>query len=95
MKKNSKMPLSTLDGYEGKDSGFQNELQILYDYLLNRIVTASMLSMATGISHKNICRYKRQLEKANLLWEVERNVCKATGFKAWYITTNKDLVYPF
>ena len=49
-----------------------------------------MVSAATGIPQKNICRYKRDLEKAGRLWEIEKKLCKQTGFKAWYLTTNPE-----
>ncbi len=49
-----------------------------------------MVADATGIYQKNICRYKRDLEKAGLIWELEKKPCKKTGFKAWYLTTNPD-----
>lgn len=65
------------------------QLQTIFQYLKRHIATASMVSNATGIPQKNICRYKRDLEKANRLWEVKKRVCKLTGFKAWYLTTNK------
>lgn len=67
---------------------FENELKAVFQYLQNHIATASMIAEATGIPQKNICRYKRQLEKAGKLWEVEKKKCKETGFAAWYITTN-------
>jgi hypothetical protein len=47
-----------------------------------------MVADATGIYQKNICRYKRDLEKAGRIWEIEKKLCKKTGFKAWYLTTN-------
>jgi hypothetical protein len=47
-----------------------------------------MVSAETGIPQKNICRYKRDLEKSNRLWETEKKECKNTGFKAWYLTTD-------
>jgi len=50
-----------------------------------------MVSAATGIPQKNICRYKRDLEKAGLLFEVEKKLCRQTGFRAWYLTTNSEL----
>ena len=66
------------------------QLQAIFQYLLKHIATASMVSAATGIYQKNICRYKRDLEKAGRLWEIEKTVCKKTGFKAWYLTTNPE-----
>jgi hypothetical protein len=49
-----------------------------------------MLSAETGITQKNITRYKRDLEKAGILWEIVKTTCKKTGFKAWYLTTNPN-----
>jgi len=63
----------------------------IFQYLKNNIATASMVTAATGISQKNICRYKRDLEKAGLLWEIEKKICKCTGFRAWYLTTNPEI----
>ncbi|WP_242916323.1 hypothetical protein [Pontibacter liquoris] len=49
-----------------------------------------MVAAATGIPQTTICRYKSDLEKAGKLWEVTKAPCKLTGFKAYYLTTNKD-----
>lgn len=70
------------------DDNCLNELQTIFGYLQQHEATASMISDATGIYQKNICRYKRKLEKAGLLWEVKNATCKKTGFKAWYLTTD-------
>lgn len=67
-----------------------NQLQTIFLYLEEHVATASMVADATGIYQKNICRYKRDLEKAGRLWETEKKPCKKTGFKAWYLTTNPD-----
>ncbi len=67
-----------------------HQLQTIFQYLQQHIATASMVADATGIYQKNICRYKRDLEKAGRLWETEKKLCKKTGFKAWYLTTNPD-----
>jgi len=67
-----------------------NQLQTIFQYLQEHIATASMVADATGIYQKNICRYKRDLEKAGRLWETEKNLCKKTGFVAWYLTTNPE-----
>ncbi len=66
------------------------QLQTIFEYLHNNVATASMVADATGIYQKNICRYKRDLEKAGRLWEIEKKYCQKTGFKAWYLTTNPD-----
>jgi hypothetical protein len=75
---------------QGENRTSANQLQTIFQYLENHVATASMVSEATNIYQKNICRYKRDLEKAGQLWEIEKKVCKKTGFKAWYLTTNPD-----
>jgi hypothetical protein len=65
-----------------------NQLQTIFEYLQVEVATASMIADFTGIYQKNICRYKRDLEKAGKLWEIEKRTCKKTGFKAWYLTTD-------
>jgi len=74
-----------------KDNYFQKQKETIFLYLQNNVATASMISKATGISQKNICRYKRDLEKAGALREVKKAPCAVTGFKAWYLTTNIKL----
>lgn len=74
---------------------FENQLKIIFQYLQNNIATASMIAKETGIPQKNICRYKRYLEKAGKLWEVEKKKCKETGVKAWYLTTNPKYLPKF
>lgn len=67
------------------------QLHTIFEYLFNHVATVSMVSAATGVSQKNICRYKRDLEKSGQLWETVRTYCQKTGHKAWYITTNPRL----
>jgi hypothetical protein len=66
------------------------QLATFYQYLKKRIETASMVSKATGIPQKNICRYKRFYEKRGQLAEVRKGKCWVTGHKANFITTNKE-----
>ena len=66
----------------------KTQLQTILYYLQEYTATASMISKATGIPQKNICRYKKDLEKKGLLKEVTKRKCKVTGFSAWYLTTN-------
>jgi hypothetical protein len=75
---------------QSKDSLHLNQLKTIFQYLQNNVATASMVADATGIYQKNICRYKRDLEKVGRLWEVTKDICKKTGFRAWYLTTNPD-----
>jgi hypothetical protein len=80
-----------LDKEQGKGTERANQIKTIFQYLETHIATASMVSKATGVPQKNICRYKRDLEKAGALAEIKREDCKLTGFKAWYLTTNEKL----
>jgi len=62
------------------------QLSAVVKYLKSNVATASMISEATGIPQKNICRYKRLLQKQGLIREVARDVCEITGCHAWYLT---------
>jgi hypothetical protein len=73
---------------QSKVNESNNQLKTIFSYLQKHISTASMISAATGIPQKNICRYKRNLEKAGHLWEIEKKLCKQTGFNAWFLNTN-------
>jgi hypothetical protein len=75
-----------------KDKHSRKEKKTIFLYLQNHVATASMISNATDIPLKNICRYKRDLEHAGELWEVAKKLCRVTGHKAWYLTTNIKLV---
>lgn len=68
--------------------------KIILHYLHENSATASMVSKATGLSQKNICRIKRNLEQRGLLREVAKRKCKVTGFSAWYLTTNIVHIVP-
>lgn len=84
-------PVNSSLNKQVKDTTRTRQKQTIFTYLYNNIATASMVSAATGIPQKNICRYKRDLEKAGRLYEIEKKLCKKTGFKAWYLTTNPEL----
>lgn len=73
-------------------SEFRVQKKVFFEYLKTHIATASMVTKATGIPQKNITRFKREYEKAGLLIEVFCNTCKVTGFRAWYLSTNPDMV---
>ena len=68
------------------------QLQTIFYYLRDHVATATMVSTQTGVPRRNICRYKRALEKAGLLAEIDKDYCVETGFKAWYISTDDELV---
>ena len=74
-----------------KDTCFETQLKTIFHYLQEHVATASMVAAATGVPQKCITRYKRDLQKAGNLWEIERKPCKQTGFKAFYLTTDSKL----
>lgn len=69
----------------------KTQLQTIFHYLQRHTATASMVTEATGIPQKCICRYKRDLEKSGLLAEIKKGPCKITNHLAWFLTTNKAL----
>lgn len=71
-----------------KIKGHATQLKTIFVFLQENVATASMVSAATGVPQKCICRYKRDLELSGKLWEVEKKLCKHTGFMAWYLTTD-------
>ena len=83
--------INPLQNSQCEDTDYKSQLKTIFQYLQENIATASMVSDKTGIPQKNICRFKRDLEKAGVLFEVEKKLCLKTGFKAWYLTTNPDL----
>ena len=76
---------------QSKDTHSLNETQILFEYLKHHIATCTMACIATGIKQKCATRYKRDLEKLNLLWEVDYKPCEITGYMASWLTTNPEL----
>ncbi len=90
MKTNHTNSPASIEDRKDKGNDFANQLQTIFQYLSENVATASMVSDATGVPQKNICRYKRDLEKANRLWELEKKICKKTGFKAYYLTTDPN-----
>lgn len=90
---NSKTSFSnTRPSKQDKDfKRYRTQQKTIFHYLQNHTATASMITEATGIPQKSICRYKRNLEKEGKLYEVEKKLCKATDHLAWYLTTNAEL----
>ena len=66
--------------------------KILFEYLSEHVATCSMVAEATGLKQKNLCYYKAEYEKANLLWIVFYHPCEITGLKAQWLTTNPSLI---
>jgi len=83
--------LNSTETEQGKNKHFKSQKVTIFQYLKYHTATASMVSDATGVPQKSITRYKRDLEKQNLIYEVVKKHCKLTGFRAWYLTTNPDL----
>jgi len=73
---------------KGKDTNSLTQLKTIFHYLSENVATASMVTEATGVPQKCITRYKRDLEKSGHLWELFKDYCKKTGFKAWYLSTD-------
>jgi hypothetical protein len=78
--------------FQSKDKTFKRQLKTIFEYLKHNTATNTMVSINTGVPQKNICRFKRDLEQQGLLIEVEKKLCKITGFRAWYLSTNENLI---
>lgn len=92
MRKQSHTPAKSLSNTNDKDKLkdlFISQERTIFHYLQNHTATASMASSVLNIPQKNITRYKRNLEQRGLLYEVEKKLCKVTGFKAWYLSTSQ------
>jgi hypothetical protein len=76
---------------QSKNTYFKSQEKTIFNYLFKHTATNTMVSEATGVPQKNICRAKRDFEKAGLLQEVERKFCQFTGHRASYLTTNPKL----
>lgn len=76
---------------QGKSTKQDTQIKTIFQYLYNHTATASMVAASTGIPQKCITRYKRDLEKKGLLYEVEKKLCLLTNFKAFFLTTNPEL----
>jgi len=81
----------TKDSTCAKNKYRQIQLEKFYDFLKEHVATCSMASEAISVKQKCLTWYKRDLEKAGLLWEVKHDRCPITGFKAWFITCNPKL----
>jgi hypothetical protein len=68
------------------------QLITIFSFLQENVATATMVSAATGVPQKSICRFKRDLELKGKLFEVKKAPCKITNCLAWYITTNPELL---
>jgi len=72
-----------------------SQLQQVYEYLQKHCATATMVAEALDIYRPSLCRLKRELEKAGLLVEVNKDYCGITRRIATYLTTNPKFVPKF
>lgn len=75
-----------------KDTYFQDEKQRFLKFLERNTATCSMASKATGIPHKNLCRYKQMLFDEGLIVELFKTKCRVTGRPANYLTANPGFI---
>lgn len=67
-----------------------SQKETIFFYLQDNVATTRMVALATGISPRSICRYKRDLELEGLLVEVRKDYCKVTNKLVWYLTTDVE-----
>lgn len=81
---------------KNKNSKRITDVQIYWSYLQDAVCTNTMASKELGMPQKNLCRFKRILEKSNLLFVVYKGKCKITGRQnVQYLTTNPELINEF
>lgn len=68
--------------------------KLVLDYLKTNTATTAMIEKATGISREDLCRIKRKLELAGLLWEIRKSTCPVKGGIAAFLSTNPALKPP-
>lgn len=72
---------------QDKDTHFQAQKQIVFNYLLTHTSTMKMVEVATGIDRANICRFFAEFRKENSIYKGRSGVCMITKFRAIYYTT--------
>lgn len=77
---------------QGKDKYFEAQERKFKAYLQYNTATCTMVSEALGIPQKNLTWCKRRLEDKGLLVEVYKDKCKFTNHKAFYLSTNKEII---
>ena len=91
MSVNKSNSLKSFEKGQGKNTNSDTQEKTIFKYLFENTATASMVSEATSIPQKNICREKRKLEIDGKLKEVRKGICKITGFEAFYLSTNPEV----
>ena len=81
-------PFNNVSTVDHKDTYFSRQRQLFFSYLRSRAATCTMAAKAIGIERPNCTRYKRELQKAGLLWEVGKGICPITHFPAMFLTTD-------
>ena len=77
---------------KGKYRNYIAEYKLVRAYLSIHNATATMVSVALDIYRPNLCRHKKELQDAGVLWVTHKGTCKVTGFKADYLTCNPELI---
>lgn len=75
-----------------KDTHHVTEMQAVFHYLQHYTATSSRVPETTCIKQKKITRFKRCLERVDMLWEFKKKACQVTGYRCWNLTANPNLV---
>lgn len=76
-------------------ASFDSQAEVFKTYLSANTATCSMVADQTDLPQKNLTRFKTELQKKGLLKVVCVAVCRKTGFKAQYLTTNPVIIKCF
>lgn len=78
---------SLTNSKQGKDRQ-STQRKVIFLELFKEPMNTKMLHLKTGIPREDLCRRKRDLEDANLLWVMKMDYCPITGHLVQFLTTN-------
>lgn len=87
MKKNQN---DLLPNQKSEEDLLSSQTKRVFLFLRNKLTTASDVEEQTGVKQKSITRIKRKLEKEGLLQVICKDSCPVTGYKAMFITTDRN-----
>jgi DNA invertase Pin-like site-specific DNA recombinase len=76
---------------EYKNKQYQSQFKATYQGFFKQPQTMKELSIATGIDRSNVCRYIREMRKANTIAVYKKGYCSITKHLANYYTTDPSL----
>jgi len=80
-----------LDDYNGKDSPFESQYQIVRTSFGKSPKTMLMVAVETGILRANICRFVGMMKAEEIIQEIKKGYCPYTKHIAGFYSTDSTL----